>query len=423
MLINDTESLEKEKDISMESSLKELNDLIQNIVNIKESIEKEIIKIDKLYDDINLELTNFFNEKHEILINKQNQLKEQLQNEVTKVKEKLENFLSDSNRYIKNGQNIQKWVKILENEEEKDIFKTLSYISKINQCNKEMKLFNSKLMRNLEISLVKEESNIKYEDYYFNGIQTPKDIEFKDINKNELNVFWNIDNINIINIDNDKIKYQVEIKKENGTESFKQVYEGNTLNCSIDNLKENTTYEIRICSLYNNLVSTWSQIQKIKTSKMNVNERQFIINPKSIRMRYLRNDYYLICQRYYTSEKLDKDNNKINIHIQSKQDGNKWIFEKDDNDLYSIIFDEDKDEMLNWRVFTDGTNVVLSRNYLSKFKVIKVEKDQNKFYIKDSVFGKYLFNSTVKRDKYSFFLGVSEEIDLNEQERYIFYFY
>ena len=108
MLINDTESLEKEKDISMESSLKELNDLIQNIVNIKESIEKEIIKIDKLYDDINLELTNFFNEKHEILINKQNQLKEQLQNEVTKVKEKLENFLSDSNRYIKNGQNIQK---------------------------------------------------------------------------------------------------------------------------------------------------------------------------------------------------------------------------------------------------------------------------------------------------------------------------
>ena len=423
MLINDTESLEKEKDISMESSLKELNDLIQNIVNIKESIEKEIIKIDKLYDDINLELTNFFNEKHEILINKQNQLKEQLQNEVTKVKEKLENFLSDSNRYIKNGQNIQKWVKILENEEEKDIFKTLSYISKINQCNKEMKLFNSKLMRNLEISLVKEESNIKYEDYYFNGIQTPKDIEFKDINKNELNVFWNIDNINIINIDNDKIKYQVEIKKENGTESFKQVYEGNTLNCSIDNLKENTTYEIRICSLYNNLVSTWSQIQKIKTSKMNVNERQFIINPKSIRMRYLRNDYYLICQRYYTSEKLDKDNSKINIHIQSKQDGNKWIFEKDDNDLYSIIFDEDKDEMLNWRVFTDGTNVVLSRNYLSKFKVIKVEKDQNKFYIKDSVFGKYLFNSTVKRDKYSFFLGVSEEIDLNEQERYIFYFY
>ena len=423
MLINDTESLEKEKDISMESSLKELNDLIQNIVNIKESIEKEIIKIDKLYDDINLELTNFFNEKHEILINKQNQLKEQLQNEVTKVKEKLENFLSDSNRYIKNGQNIQKWVKILENEEEKDIFKTLSYISKINQCNKEMKLFNSKLMRNLEISLVKEESNIKYEDYYFNGIQTPKDIEFKDINKNELNVFWNIDNINIINIDNDKIKYQVEIKKENGTESFKQVYEGNTLNCSIDNLKENTTYEIRICSLYNNLVSTWSQIQKIKTSKMNVNERQFIINPKSIRMRYLRNDYYLICQRYYTSEKLDKDNNKINIHIQSKQDGNKWIFEKDDNDLYSIIFDEDKDDMLNWRVFTDGTNVVLSRNYLSKFKVIKVEKDQNKFYIKDSVFGKYLFNSTVKRDKYSFFLGVSEEIDLNEQERYIFYFY
>ena len=36
-------------------------------------------------------------------------------------------------------------------------------------------------MRTLKISFNEEESTIKYEDYYFNGIQMPKNIEFKEI--------------------------------------------------------------------------------------------------------------------------------------------------------------------------------------------------------------------------------------------------
>ena len=44
-----------------------------------------------------------------------------------------------------------------------------------------------------------------------------------------------------------------------------QVYEGNQNNCLIDNLNSNTNYEIRICSINNDLISPWTQIYKVKT--------------------------------------------------------------------------------------------------------------------------------------------------------------
>ena len=49
-------------------------------------------KIDKLYDNVNKEVTNSFELKHKKLLTEENNLKEKLQLEVTKVKSKLENF-------------------------------------------------------------------------------------------------------------------------------------------------------------------------------------------------------------------------------------------------------------------------------------------------------------------------------------------
>ena len=121
-------------------------------------------------------------------------------------------------------------------------------------------------MRNLKISFQNEETKVKYEEYFFNGIQIPKDIEFKDISSYSFKLLWKIDNINILNIDNKQIKFKVEIRKENENEKFINVYEGNNSNCLIDNLNENTNYEIRICCIYNDLIGSWSPIQKIKTS-------------------------------------------------------------------------------------------------------------------------------------------------------------
>ena len=147
--------------------------------------------------------------------------------------------------------------------EEKNMIKILSYVSKINKSKKDMKKLSLELMKNLKLSFIEEECNIKYEEYYFNGLVPPKEIEFKDILSSSFKLSWKIDD-NLLNINKNQIIFKVEIKKEN--ENFKKVYEGNEMNCLIENLNKNTNYEIRICLIYNNIISNWSEIKKIKTT-------------------------------------------------------------------------------------------------------------------------------------------------------------
>ena len=103
-------------------------------------------------------------------------------------------------------------------------------------------------MRNLKISFNEKTINIKYEEYFFNGIQIPKDIEYKYIKNKNLKINWKIDDLNIENIDKNQIKYQLEIKK--GNKNLYKIYEGNQTNYLIENLKIGKNYEIRICSIY-----------------------------------------------------------------------------------------------------------------------------------------------------------------------------
>ena len=93
------------------------------------------------------------------------------------------------------------------------MIKIMSYITKINKSKKEMNNIFQELMRNIKISYNEEKSIIKYEDYYFNGIPKPNNIEFKDITFYNLNINWKIDNLNINNFEYKNIKYEVEMRK------------------------------------------------------------------------------------------------------------------------------------------------------------------------------------------------------------------
>ena len=238
----------------------------QKVTNLKDKIEKEIIEIDKLYEKVNKEINEYFKRKHEELIKKEKEIKDNLQSEVTKIKEKLEEYLSFSNKIIKDIERINKGIKTLE-KEEKNMIKKLTYISKINKNDKEIKKLNDTCMRNIKICFEEKVNKVKYEEYFFNGIPSPKDIEIKDIDINSFKVNWKIDDINLSNTDKNKIKFKVEIRKENKDDKFKKVYEGNEINCLINNLNSNTNYEIRICSVFNDINSIWSEIKKVKTNE------------------------------------------------------------------------------------------------------------------------------------------------------------
>jgi len=178
----------------------------------------------------------------------------------------LEEYLSFSNNIIKNIERINKGIKILE-KQEKNMLKILTYVSKINKNEKEIKKLNNTLMRNIKIYFEEKENKIKYVEYFFNGIPSPKDIEFKDIESNSIKAYWKIDDINLLNIDKNKIKFKIEIRKENSDDNFKKIYEGNEMNYLINNLDSNTNYEIRICSIYNDINSNYSEIMKVKTNE------------------------------------------------------------------------------------------------------------------------------------------------------------
>ena len=213
MEIYDEESLKK-VDITVENSNKEFDVNIKKLTDLKKSIENEMGEIDKRYEKVDNETTKSYEAKREKLIKEENELKEKLKNETTKIKEKLENSLSEVNNLLKISEKIIKGIKSLE-KEEKIMFRNLSYVSQINKNQKKMKALFRELIKNLKISFVEEESTIKYEEYYFNGIPIPKNIEFKDVGTNSFNLSWKLDDINIVNIDKKEIKFRIEIRKEN----------------------------------------------------------------------------------------------------------------------------------------------------------------------------------------------------------------
>ena len=186
-----------------------------------------------------------------------------MQIEVTKIKEKLENFWSQTNNEIKINEKINQGIKKFKIEEKENINKILSYISRINKNQKEINKLLKENIKSLKFNYLEKENNIKYEEYFFNGIPIIiKDIEFKDITDHSLNIFWKIEKINN-NIDDNKIEYKIEMRKNE--EKFIEVYKGNNLNYLINNLEYNTEYEFRICILYNDIDGSWSNIKKIKT--------------------------------------------------------------------------------------------------------------------------------------------------------------
>ena len=97
---------------------------------------------------------------------------------------------------IKTTEKIKKGLKKLENEE-KNFLKNLSYISNINKTLKDMKNINGQFIKSIKFSYQENNKELNYEEFIFNGIPIPKDIEFKEIKSFSFNVSWKVENINL----------------------------------------------------------------------------------------------------------------------------------------------------------------------------------------------------------------------------------
>ena len=266
--IDDEDSLKKEN-LTIENSKNEIDINIQKLDNLKKLIEKEMNEIDNTYEKVNKETTKSYELKREKLNKEESELKEKLKTEVTKTKEKFEIYLSEIYNLSKTCEKISKGINSLE-KLEKNVIKTISYISKININKEKMRIIFQELMKNYKISFIENESTIKYEEYFFSGIPAPTNIEFKEISSNRFKILWSLGNYSILNFDKKEIKYRIEIRKENMKEKFYKIYEGKENNYLIDKLDKNTSYEIRLCSIYKDLIGNWSQIYKVKTKNIDI---------------------------------------------------------------------------------------------------------------------------------------------------------
>ena len=134
------------------------------------------------------------------------------------------------------------------------MIKILTYVAKINSNKNDSNSLLATLMQNLDMKFQEEQTQIKYENYFFNGIQVPKNIQIKDIKIHSAIVVWDIDNI-INKIDKNKLKYRIELREKKSGEKFKQIYEGSEKKFLMEKLKNNITYELAVYTFYEDLIS------------------------------------------------------------------------------------------------------------------------------------------------------------------------
>ena len=267
----------KKENISLENSSKEFDEEKNKFEELKNKIENEMIKLDNLYEKIFDETTKKYELKYLMLKIEENGLKDTLKNKVTKVKENLEINLSEVNSILKKYEKIGKYIMLLK-ERERYLIKDFNYISHINKNQIESCLFLKKEIKGLNISL--NNDKIIYEEYYFNGIPIPKGIEISEITGDSFDISWNKVKIKILNVEKAQIKFRLEIRKEN--ENFIPIYEGKNNYYTVKNLDYDSNYEVRICSIYNNIKTNYTPIYKVKTDVLSL-----ILNDCNRRLEYI----------------------------------------------------------------------------------------------------------------------------------------
>ena len=254
----------------MENIFQDFNKISAKTINLISKIENEINNINNIYDSTILDITNSFNLKHEKLIKQEKDIKEKLENEVTKIKENLENDLSQIKSLNSICNRIKKGFESYNKNKSDNLMIKLNYLNKANFVKKEMDIYFLKLMKSINFSFNQDKDDIIINEYYFNGISIPCNIKFEDITLSSVKIIWDnvYENIKNKYIEESKnIKYILSQKDSN--DNYQKIYEGNNNYFELINISLNETYEFKICSIYEDLISPWSEPKKLNLGEIN----------------------------------------------------------------------------------------------------------------------------------------------------------
>ena len=135
------------------------------------------------------------------------------------------------------------------------------------------------------------------------------------------------------------------------------------------------------------------------------------------------NEYYLGSHQYHDNDNIDNQRNKVNGHFRWSN-GQTWKFYEIYKGKYAISYVENVWNKQNWKLYSDGNEIILSKDKSSLFELLKVENKENEkfFYIRDYSSKRFLYLTFNYRDSLSFFIGLSDKINQQENGRFIFYY-
>ena len=253
------EKIIENKDTLFEESVNDFEQIYKSAKNLKQKIEDEIDRIEKMHKDVTGKLIKFFEDEHLNLNVKEKNAKKEIDEKVEEIKDELQHFLKESQDIFLSCENISNSIQAYKQNLGKSNMKTFYYISEINKNNEKAKEFFQKPIKNIDIifpytGLFNEKYNPGFKYYYLSGIPVAKNIS---ISKKDEKAFiaWNIDELRF---KYKSIKYSIEIKEEeNENYTSYIVTEQNML----FKYKMNTNYEIKIRVIIDGSYGEYSDIK------------------------------------------------------------------------------------------------------------------------------------------------------------------
>ena len=354
---------------------------------MKEKIEKEIKKIEDSQLKVFGEITSSFKKKHLELEKEEKDLTFELITKVTKIKNELENSLKESDKKLSICEKIIQAGINFEKTFNQNELKKLYYIIEMKKKEEETKNLIKKKIKNYSICFDNEYNEISFDEYYFNVIPIPKDINYE-IKADNLLLTWKIGDSKI----EEPYEYIIQINVNNKEKIYKTPFNQFLL----EKYESNVEYEVKIRVSSDDEFGDWSEIKNFKIDSNSNNTNIFftsgLFNSKN-NDNYNKKNYNIFGEPNPINNTFDFSNNNKNdksLNLFSN-------FKAAEKNLFDSYNKDEKKESLLGNNYINGKLSLFEDNNKEKNDKNNAKESLFTFHSNQNIFGN--INNEKKEEK------------------------
>ena len=238
--------------------MKKDDELVEKIRGIIERIRKE-------GEEAKKKVGQTFKEEHEKLKVEEDKIMRGLEKTVNGCEETLQKLLADK-------EGMREYGKLLGEAGGKgggmSRLMEVSLASEMEKQREEMEEFLKTEMTELKFNWNSKDRKLMFTSTLFNGAPVPTNVKITNVTWQEINISWECDVSRIVEKDQAKVVYVVEMK--NGKKGkWKEVYSGKDKKCSVRDLYMDTEYSFHVkCTGGEGINGNWSEIVSRRTERL-----------------------------------------------------------------------------------------------------------------------------------------------------------